>query len=89
MHRIAFVILGMRRSKRLYYFKCLDYSDIAGVDISPELARPTRQVTVRVAEANVTDFRMPCASARVATLFSRIRKSCICHVVSGGNRINI
>ena len=42
--------------KLLYFFKRLGYSNIGGVDISPEQVGLSRQVTPNVKEANVLDF---------------------------------
>lgn len=42
--------------KLLYFFKRMNYADVAGVDISPEQVALSRQVTQSVTESNALDF---------------------------------
>ncbi len=50
------VDLACGGGKLLYFFKRMGYTDITGVDISPEQVRLARQVTSSVDEANVLEW---------------------------------
>ncbi len=50
------VDLACGGGKLLYFFKRMGYTNIAGVDISPEQVRLAKQVTPNVGEANVLDW---------------------------------
>jgi len=50
------VDLACGGGKLLYFFKRMNYTNVAGVDISPEQVKLARQVTSDVEEANVLDW---------------------------------
>lgn len=52
----AIVDVGCGNGKLLYFFQNLQYTNVSGVDISPEQVKLARQVTSAVDEANALDW---------------------------------